>query len=62
METTLQILVTFVGLFNLIYGLGCTIAALRPKNQGAGFALNCLFAALTLTISTECALWWVHQV
>lgn len=55
MSALINILVTFIGLFGLVYGLGCLVAAVNPRNRGVGFFVNTLFAAAALTTSLGCA-------
>ncbi len=45
----------FVALFSLIFGAGCAIAALHPRNRGRAFFSNTLFAATFLTVAFVCA-------
>lgn len=45
----------FVTFFGLVGGVGFTIAAVRPRNRGAAFFVDTLFAAVFLTIAFACA-------
>ncbi len=55
MTALINILLAFTGLFGLIYGLGCAVAALHPRNRGLGFLTNTLIGAGSLTVSFGCA-------
>lgn len=53
--TALDVLLAFAAFFGLVFGLGCAIAALHPRNRGRAFLVNALLAAASLTLAYVCA-------
>lgn len=55
MTAFIDALLVFVALLGLVFGLGCAVSALHPRNHGKAFFQNTFFAAASLTVSLACA-------